>query len=87
MPSTDMIVWAAISGLIILMLGIIGYLVKSGFESIKTELSKIWDKLESNAQDNADIRVEMAAVKARCETLCAPRNGDHYHRRINDANE
>lgn len=84
MPSTDMILWAGISGLIILMLGIIGYLVKSGFEGIKQELSKIWDKLENNAKDNAELRIEMAAVKSRCEMLCLPRNGEHHHRRAND---
>jgi zinc transporter ZupT len=46
MPTADAILWAAISGLILLMLAIIGYLLSTGFASIKAEFSKLWDKFD-----------------------------------------
>lgn len=67
MPSTDAIVWAAISSLIILMLGIIGYLISTGFNGIKTELQKLWDKLDAQGKAEAKNALDIAEHKARCE--------------------
>ena len=67
MPEVGAIVWAAIGGLILVMLGIIGYLVKSGFEGIKAELLKIWDKLDNYHSATETVARELAELKARCD--------------------
>jgi hypothetical protein len=67
MPSTDMIIWTAISGLIIVMLGIIGYLISTGFDNLKQQLQTLWDKLDNHqamAEKNAQ---DIARIEARCE--------------------
>lgn len=67
MPTTDVIVWAAIAGLIVLMLGIIGYLIRSGFEGIKAELQKLWDKLDNQQIAAVAAATQLASMEARCE--------------------
>lgn len=67
MPSSDAIVWTAISSMILIMLGIIGYLLSTGFSGLKEELQKLWVKLDQHqalAETNAR---EIAELKARCE--------------------
>lgn len=67
MPSTDAIIWTAIASLILIMLGIIGYLISTGFSSLKDELQKLWEKLDQHqslAETNAR---EIAELRARCE--------------------
>ena len=82
MPTTDAIMWVAIAGVIVVMLGIIGYLLSTGFEgmkeSIKEEFAKLWSKFDSyQAQGEANAR-EIAAINARCEERHA------NHKRVED---
>jgi hypothetical protein len=67
MPSAELIIWTAISGLILIMLAIIGYLIKTGFESIKTELKTLWDKLDNDHTGVEVLKTEFREHKARCE--------------------
>lgn len=67
MPSAETIIWGTIGGLIILMLGIIGYLLDSGFRGVKEQLESIWEKInmhQAQAEENAR---RLAAMEARCE--------------------
>jgi predicted nuclease with TOPRIM domain len=86
-----MILWTGISGLIVLMLGVIGYLVKTGFDGLRAELNKIWDKLEDNSKENAEIKKEHADLKAEVKAIderCKERgnhcSNGHHHRRDTD---
>lgn len=78
MPTADAILWAAISGLILLMLAIIGYLLSTGFASIKAEFSKLWDKFDLYQKQGENNAREIAAMNARCEERHA------NHRRATD---
>lgn len=66
MPDTDTIVYALISGLIALLIAIIGALLMIGFNSIKEELKGIRSDLKDNAKDNTQMRAEIAAIRANC---------------------
>lgn len=71
MPSTDAIMWAAIAGLIVAMLGVIGYLLSSGFSSIKEQFKTLWDKLDKH-QTQADANaIAIASINTRCAILHA----------------
>ena len=71
MPQADIVIWAVAVFLIVSMLGIIGYLIDSGFKSLKeqiqAEIQKLWDKLDKHQELAEKNALEIAAVKARCE--------------------
>lgn len=78
MPTTDAIMWTAIPGLILVMLGVIGYLLSAGFSGIRAEFAKLWTKFDLyQTQGEANAR-EIAAINARCEERHAnhKRTGD-----------
>lgn len=85
MPSAGAILWAAIGGMILLMLAVIGYLidkggqvVQKGFDELKAELKVIWDKVDRH-QGMAEANGQrITAVEARCEERHA------NHRRDSD---
>ena len=66
MPGTETILWAAISGLIVLMLGVIGYLLKSGFDGIKAEFRLLWERLDKHQSINEQNALRIAAIESRC---------------------
>lgn len=79
MPSTDAIVWTAISGIIVMMLGIIGFLISNGFSSLKEQLQTLWDKLDKHqtmAENNAAAIREHQAVSVEIRAACIAR---HQH--------
>lgn len=86
MPSTDMILWAGLSGLIVMMLAVIGYLVKTGFEGLRAELTKIWNKLETNYDEITNLRVEVEGIKSRCAERSTSCPAGHHHHRQADEN-
>ncbi|MDA8114997.1 MAG: hypothetical protein M0Z43_09775 [Acidithiobacillus sp.] len=67
MPTADTILWTAISALILIMLGIIGYLISTGFEGLKDQLKTIWEKIDTHQKQAEANALEIAAMKARCE--------------------
>lgn len=83
MPSADAILWAAIGGMILLMLGIIGYLIdkggqviQRGFDELKAELKTIWEKVDRH-QDLAETNAQrITAMEARCDE----RHANHKRR-------
>ena len=78
MPTTDAIMWAAIAGVIVVMLGIIGYLLSTGFSGIRAEFAKLWTKFDTYQIQGETNAREIAAINARCE-------GRHSsHKRIDD---
>jgi hypothetical protein len=82
MPTTDAIIWAAIAGLIVVMLGIIGYLISTGFNDIKVGIKEqfktLWDKLDQHHAQGEANALEIAMIKSRCEERHA------NHRRESD---
>jgi predicted PurR-regulated permease PerM len=67
MPVAESVIWTGISALILIMLGIIGYLINSGFDSLKQQLQTLWDKLDKH-QDLAEKNArDISELKARCE--------------------
>jgi hypothetical protein len=74
MPTDGAILWAAIAGLILVMLAIIGYLIKTGFEGIKGELRKIWEKVDGQQQAAAENALAICAINTRCKE----RHPDHH---------
>ena len=67
MPNADTILWSAIGGLILIMLGIIGYLIDNGFRGIKEQLKAIWDKVDAHQTQAEENAKQIAAIEARCE--------------------
>lgn len=71
MPSANIIIWSVAVFLIVTMLGIIGYLVDTGFKSLKeqlqAELQKLWDKLDKYQETAEKNALDIAAMKATCE--------------------
>lgn len=67
MPTAEAIIWAAIASLIVIMLGIIGYLISNGFTGLKAELQKLWDKIDAHQTQAEANKLEIAAMKARCD--------------------
>jgi len=59
--------YSGISGLIILMLAVIGWLIRTGFDGLRRELKAIWDKLEGHQKETAEVKVSMAEMRTRCE--------------------
>lgn len=74
MPSAEAIIWSAIASLILIMLGIIGYLIKTGFEGIKEQLRSIWEKVDAHQTQAEDNARQIAAIEARCEERHKLRN-------------
>jgi len=70
MPTTDAIIWTGISGLILIMLGIIGHLLNTGFSSMREEVTRqfktLWEKLDRHQQQAETNAIEIAAINARC---------------------
>lgn len=75
MPTIGAIVWAAIAGLIVLMLGIIGYLIDKGFTSlkadIKEELKTLWLKLDTHQTQELANTLAIGKINERCAILHA----------------
>ena len=69
MPEASTVLWTAISWLILLMLSIIGYLIKTGFDDLKEQLKTIWDKIDRHQTKAESNSREIAAIKARCNEL------------------
>jgi hypothetical protein len=100
MPSAQTVIWSAAVFLIVTMLGIIGYLIKNGFISLKAdlkaELRKLWEKLDKHqtlAEANAASIQEFKAVAAERTLACAERHRlielelAHLRHRKEDGNE
>lgn len=79
MPSVDIIVWSALSGLILIMLTIIGWLVKTGFDGLRSELKAMWDKLNQSHDEMTTIKVEIAEIKANCKAQREAGIHSHVH--------
>lgn len=84
MPSADMIIWAGISGLIVVMLGVIGWLVKSGFKGLREELKAMWDKLEANRAKEENNARMIAEINVRCSERHTERSGQDRRTRFDD---
>ena len=67
MPSAETIIWAAIGGLILIMLAIIGYLIDKGFAGLKSQMEALWKKLDSHQTLAESNERKIAAIEARCE--------------------
>jgi hypothetical protein len=83
MPSSEVILWAGISSLILIMLAIIGYLISTGFESLKDQLKTLWDKIDLHqalAETNA---LKIVAIETRCRELHTQRWTDMPPRKDN----
>jgi len=67
MPEIGAVVWAGIAGLILVMLTIIGYLIKTGFDGIMAELKTIWAKIEAHQVAATENALAIREINARCE--------------------
>lgn len=80
MPTTDAIMWSAIAGLIVLMLGIIGYLLSTGFAGMKEEVARqfktLWDKIDRHQSQAEANALAIATINARCAERHAHERGD-----------
>jgi len=85
MPNADTILWAGISGLILIMLGVIGYLIDNGFtslkEDLKEELKKLWEKIDLHQATAERNALDIIEIKTRCKEL------HRNHRRTDDSYE
>jgi len=76
MPTTGAIIWASISGLILLMLGIIGYLISTGFSGLRYELQKLWEKIDNHQTAAEKNALAIAEINARCDERHHTRSGE-----------
>lgn len=67
MPTLGAIVWAAIAGVIVMMLGVIGYLIKTGFEGVKEQLKTIWEKIDADNKETKQNALDIREINTRCE--------------------
>jgi len=67
MPTADAIIWAAIGGLIVVLLAMTRYTVAKGIENILDQLKKLWEKIETSDRDHSSVKTELREHKARCE--------------------
>lgn len=81
MPDPNIVLWSTAVGLIVLMLGIIGYLVREGFttlkETIMKELKVIWEKIDKHqlqAEQNAANIQESKAIALERKENCEARH-------------
>lgn len=58
---------STIGGLIVILLGIIGYLTKTGFDQVLREIRDIWEWAKSSDNDRKWIHEQIATIKAKCE--------------------
>lgn len=84
MPKAEIVLWSATVALLIIMLGIIGYLIRTGFDSLKASIEKefkiIWEKIDRHqiqADTNAAAIQEHKAVEQERRLACEER-----HRRV-----
>lgn len=78
MPSTEAILWTGIASLILMMLAIIGYLLSTGFASIREQFSKLWAKFDAYQMQGEANAQAIAAINARCDERHA------NHKRVTD---
>lgn len=69
MPSISAIVWSSISGLILIMFGIIGYLISSGFDGLKYQLKEIWNEIKRHQTQAETNTLRIVAIETRCKEL------------------
>ena len=67
MPDASAILWSGIAGLIVIMLGIIGYLISNGFAGLKTELKTLWDKIDAHQSASVKNALAIREINTRCE--------------------
>ena len=79
MPTPDTILWTGISSLMLGMLSIIGWIVKTGFDGLRDQLKVIWERLESNRVKEEANAKAIAEIKAICAERHIERSG--YDRR------
>lgn len=66
MPSSEAVIWTAISGLIILLITIIGFLLKYGLDGIKGEIRGLRDDIKKSDGDKEALKLEQERQKTRC---------------------
>lgn len=82
MPSADMIIYAAVSAFIAILLVIIGTLLLLGFNGIKDEIKGLREDIKEFDSEKTFLRAEIAAIKANCRAQII--NGQHLHHRTTD---
>lgn len=75
MPTVAAIVWTAIAGIIVIMLGVIGYLIRTGFDGLKSQLAKIWEKIDDHQAATEANSLAIAQINARCDERHRDWNG------------
>lgn len=75
MPQVGAIIWVGIAGLIMLMLGVIGYLIRTGFDGIMAQLKTIWEKIELHQMQASANALEIRGINTRCEERHRERSG------------
>jgi hypothetical protein len=73
--------WAVQLSVIIVGLGIIGYLLNKWFSRIEGQLDRIWKEFSRTRENESWFKSELSALRARCDERHAGCNGRHDEER------
>ncbi len=64
--------WWLVSGIIVVLLSANAFLLKTGIAGLRRELTKIWEKLDTNHEETNRLHLRIERVEAKCEERHKP---------------
>lgn len=69
MPSAEIIIWTAISGLIVLMIALIAFLMKFGLDRILAEIQGLRLDIKTENSERAKLELRQERMETRCKVI------------------
>ncbi|OHC45716.1 MAG: hypothetical protein A2092_09650 [Rhodobacteraceae bacterium GWE1_64_9] len=69
MPSADLIIWTAISALIVMLIGLIAFLMKFGLDRILAEIQGLRNDIKEADNEKAEMKLKQERMETRCHMI------------------
>lgn len=66
MPSADVVIWTAVSAMIVMLIGLIAFLMKFGLDRILAEIKGLRDDIKQNDAERAKMELRQERMETRC---------------------
>lgn len=69
MPSADVVIWTAVSGMIVMMIALIAFLMKFGLDRILSEIQGLRTDIKESDTERNELKIEQERQKTRCHMI------------------
>jgi hypothetical protein len=69
MPSPEIVIWTAVSGMIVMMIALIAFLMKFGLDRILTEIQGLRTDIKESDVERAEMKLWQKEMETRCHFI------------------